>query len=157
MPKEIERKFLINKEKWDLVEKPLGCFFRQGYILADSEKTIRVRLAETEAFLTIKSKTVGISRNEYEYEIPTVDAVELLDKFAISELSKVRYNLVYADKIWEIDVFLGENEGLIIAEIELSSEDESFKTPDWISLEVTGDARYYNSNLSKEPYKKWKN
>jgi adenylate cyclase len=155
MPKEIERKFLINHDKWEHTEKPIGDFYRQGYLLTDPSKTIRVRLTNTSAFLTIKGLSVGATRPEFEYEIPMQDAKELLDNFAVSELSKVRYKINFKDKLWEIDAFLGDNLGLIVAEIELKSENEAFDLPDWIDKEVTGEQKYYNSNLTIVPFKDW--
>jgi adenylate cyclase len=155
MGKEIERKFLINYEKWLKAEKPSGQLYRQGYLLTDPQKTIRVRLTETSGFLTIKGLSVGATRLEYEYEIPFSEAAELLDNFSISELSKRRYKINFRDKIWEIDEFLGDNNGLIIAEIELKSEEERFELPEWIGKEVTGEEKYYNSNLTISPYKNW--
>lgn len=152
---EIERKYLINYEKWQKVKKPLGQAFRQGYILTDPTKTIRVRLTETSGYLTIKGLSMGATRPEYEYDIPISDAEELLDNFSISELSKIRYKIAFENKVWEVDEFLGDNTGLIIAEIELKSEDEHFKCPDWIDKEVTGDEKYYNSNLTITPYNNW--
>jgi adenylate cyclase len=155
MPQEIERKFLINHDKWEQVEKPIGDFYRQGYLLTDPNKTIRVRLTNTSAFLTIKGLSVGATRPEFEYEIPMQDAKELLDNFAISELSKVRYKINFKDKLWEVDEFLGNNLGLIVAEIELENENEAFEMPDWIGREVTGEQKYYNSNLTIVPFKDW--
>ncbi|KIA91928.1 adenylate cyclase [Pedobacter kyungheensis] len=155
MGKEIERKFLINQQKWDSLIKPAGKQFRQGYLLTDKDKTVRVRATETKGFLTIKGQTIGATRLEYEYEIPLSEAVELLDHFSQSELSKTRYEIVFEDKIWEVDVFSGRNEGLIVAEIELESETETFSLPDWVSHEVTEEEKYYNSNLTLSPYKDW--
>jgi adenylate cyclase len=154
---EIERKFLVKKDKWEQVVKKEKSLFRQGYILSDPQKTIRVRLTDTEAFLTIKGQTVGASRPEFEYKIPTEDARHMLDNFCISELSKIRYFIPHHDGYtWEVDEFLGENEGLIVAEIELSSEDELFLLPDWVDKEVTSEKKYTNSNLAINPYKNWK-
>ncbi|CAN5116522.1 CYTH domain-containing protein [soil metagenome] len=155
MAQEIERKFLVDKEKWAATQKPLGRLYRQGYLLTDLNKTIRVRLTDTEGYLTIKGKNDGQTRAEYEYSIPAADAKELLDAFASSELSKIRYELLFDNKIWEVDEFLGENEGLIVAEIELLSEDEKFTLPAWIGREVTGEIKYYNSNLTLVPFKNW--
>ena len=152
---EIERKFLVKKENWNQLEKPRGENFRQGYLLTDPKKTIRVRQTSDKGFLTIKGISVGATRAEYEYEIPFVEAQELLDQFAVSELSKIRYKISVDHHIWEVDVFLGENEGLIVAEIELKTEDESFKIPDWIAQEVTAEEKYFNSNLTLNPYKNW--
>jgi CYTH domain-containing protein len=152
---EIERKFLVKKENWNELEKPRGENFRQGYLLTDPKKTIRVRQTSDKGFLTIKGISVGATRAEYEYEIPLEEAQELLDQFAVSELSKIRYKISVDHHIWEVDVFLGENEGLIVAEIELKTEDESFKIPDWIAQEVTAEEKYFNSNLTLNPYKNW--
>ena len=152
---EIERKFLVNHVQWQKLDKPVGEFYRQGYLLTDPQKTIRVRQTADEGFLTIKGISVGATRTEYEYEIPFEEAKELLDQFAVAELSKVRYKIFLGNHIWEVDVFSGKNQGLIVAEIELKSEDETFDLPDWIDREVTGEERYYNSNLVTEPYKDW--
>ncbi|WP_207422952.1 CYTH domain-containing protein [Desertivirga brevis] len=153
---EIERKYLLNKDKWANFEKPRGEFYRQGYILKDPAKTVRVRLTDSNAYITIKGSVEGISRLEYEYEIPLADAIELLDNFCSSELSKTRYKIPFDGKIWEVDEFYGDNEGLILAEIELASEDEVYSLPDWITIDVTGDTRYYNSRLTDYPFKDWK-
>lgn len=152
---EIERKFLVNHTKWAAAEKPKREFYRQGYMLTDPNKTIRVRATDTKGFLTIKGKTQGATRVEFEYEIPKEEAIQLLDMFAVSDLTKYRYKVVFAEKMWEVDVFLGENEGLIVAEIELSSEYETFNLPDWAAEEVTAEKKYYNSNLSTLPFKHW--
>ena len=133
MGQEIERKYLVDHDKWLAVEKPLGELYRQGYLLTDPQKTIRVRLTEKTAFLTIKGLTISATRPEYEYEIPASEAKELLDNFSTAELSKIRYKIKYDHKIWEVDEFLGNNAGLIVAEIELASEEERFAIPDWIT------------------------
>jgi len=155
MAVEIERKFLVDAEKWQQVVKPEGTFYRQGYLLNEKGGTIRVRVTGKQAFITIKGTTEGISRKEFEYEIPVADGTELLDGFAVSEIKKIRYCLYFGDKLWEVDDFMGDNAGLLIAEIELQHENEPFTSPDWITAEVSDDARYYNSNLSKNPYKSW--
>ncbi|MBN8788359.1 MAG: CYTH domain-containing protein [Terrimonas sp.] len=155
MPLEIERKFLINHNKWNTLPKPQGKLYRQGYLLNDIHKTIRVRLSNENAFITIKGKTTGATRSEFEYNIPLTDAKQLLDNFSNNEISKTRYNISYRSKLWEIDVFHGENEGLIVAEIELQSEGEPFDIPDWVTEEVTHDPRYYNANLAVLPFKSW--
>lgn len=155
MGKEIERKFLIDQQKWANLSKPEGKLFRQGYLLTDEDKTIRVRATATKGFLTIKGQTIGATRMEYEYEIPVAEATELLDNFSLSELSKTRYEIPFSGKLWEVDVFLGDNKGLIVAEIELDSEDEIFALPDWVSREVTEEEKYYNSNLTVTPFKDW--
>ena len=156
MALEIERKYLVNHKKWQALSKPKGNHYRQGYILTDPKKTIRVRITETKCFITIKGKTTGATRLEYEYEIPKKDAEELLNNFCTAELKKNRYKIVYKNKLWEVDEFLGENEGLIIAEIELKEEDEIFEIPEWVANEVTSDERYYNANLVQNPYQNWK-
>lgn len=155
MPTEIERKFLVEKSIWQKVEKNSGEMYRQGYLLTDPNKTIRVRQTSEKGFITIKGLSVGATRPEFEYEIPFDDAKELLNQFAISELSKIRYKIIFEDKLWEVDEFLGDNLGLIVAEIELKSEDESFALPDWIDREVTSEQKYYNSNLTILPFKYW--
>ena len=153
---EIERKFLMNPEKWEHLEKPVGEFYRQGYLLTDPTKTIRVRQTSEQGFLTIKGISVGATRKEFEYEIPLEEAKELLDQFSVAELSKIRYKISIGNHVWEVDEFSGKNAGLIVAEIELTSEDEDFEIPDWIGREVTGAEKYYNSNLVTEPYEDWK-
>lgn len=155
MPIEIERKFLVDLAKWRALPKPIGRFLRQGYILAEPDKTIRVRMSDKAAYLTIKGRNIGATRAEYEYEIPKKEAQELLDQFAETDLTKTRYNINYAGKVWEVDEFSGENKGLIVAEIELKSEDEEFELPDWIGPEVTGEKKYYNSRLALNPYNTW--
>lgn len=155
MGKEIERKFLINLAEWEKVSKPIGVHFRQGYILTQPEKTIRVRTTNTSGWLTIKGISIGASRSEYEYEIPLIEAEELLDNFSESELEKLRYKITYSGKIWEVDEFLGDNLGLFVAEIELTAEDEEFELPTWVAEEVTHEKKYYNSILTKNPFKNW--
>jgi len=153
---EIERKYLVDHDKWKQIEKPTGQLYRQGYLLTDPNKTIRVRLTTTNGFLTIKGLSIGATRPEFEYEIPVDEAKELLDNFSIYELSKNRYKILFSDKIWEVDEFLGDNVGLIVAEIELASEDEHFDIPVWVTRDVTGEEKYNNSNLTIVPYKNWK-
>ena len=152
---EIERKFLVNKEKWELVEKPKGNHFRQGYLVTDPTKTIRVRITDSSSYLTIKGISVGATRQEFEYEIPKVDAEQLLNQFAVTDLIKIRYEILFDGKIWEVDEFLGENLGLLLAEIELENESDIVELPDWIEREVTNEENYYNSNLSINPFLKW--
>ena len=148
---EIERKFLVRgfcSEGLRLKK------MKQAY-LAKEGCTLRVRIADDKAFLTIKGKTEGISRAEFEYEIPMEDANAMMDLAVYPPIIKTRYYAEVDGKTWEVDVFEGENEGLIMAEIELKSEDEKFTLPDWAEEEVTGDKRYYNAFLAKNPYKKW--
>jgi len=155
MGQEIERKYLVNKEKWESTEKGSGQFYRQGYLLTDPQKTIRVRISDKDSFITIKGISVGATRAEFEYPIPKKDAEELLDKFSVAGLTKTRYKINFKNKLWEVDEFLGDNAGLVVAEIELSGEDEYFELPDWVGKEVTAEDKYYNSNLSVTPYKNW--
>jgi CYTH domain-containing protein len=155
MGQEIERKFLVDHDKWKQLDKPKGELYRQGYLVSEPAKTIRVRQTNEKGFLTIKGITIGATRSEYEYEIPVNEAKEILDNFSIAELSKIRYTITFDNKLWEIDEFLGDNDGLIVAEIELKSEVEFFNIPEWILHEVTEDEKYYNSNLTINPYKNW--
>lgn len=152
---EIERKFLVDGEAW----RTLGAatLLRQGYLSADPARTVRVRIDGERAFLTIKGKSVGASRGEWEYPIPVAEAAQLLDGLCQQPLvEKVRRRIAVGPHTWEVDEFLGANAGLVVAEIELASEDEVFDKPDWIGREVTGDTRYFNSNLIRHPYSQWK-
>jgi CYTH domain-containing protein len=154
MPLEIERKFLVRGENWRRLGE--GMPYRQGYLSTVPERSVRVRLAGNKGYLTIKGSTVGASRVEYEYEIPTDDAGELLDKLCERPLiEKTRYRVEYDNLTWEIDEFEGDNAGLIVAEVELESEDQAIALPGWIGEEVTGDPRYYNASLISNPYKQW--
>ncbi|MGI4022112.1 MAG: CYTH domain-containing protein [Janthinobacterium lividum] len=153
---EIERKFLVDDQKWSEFNKPEGTAYRQGYLANEKDKTIRIRIAGDKAFITIKGATEGFTRKEFEYEIPLNDAQELLESFSLKGTSKIRYRVPVGNKVWEIDVFSGDNEGLIVAEIELNSEEETFEKPGFLLEEVTYDPRYYNSNLALHPYKSWK-
>lgn len=152
---EIERKFMVDHEKWRQLIKPAGTHFRQGYVLNEARRTIRIRVTDKQGFITFKGETTGITRKEYEYKIPVDDAIELLNGFAVSEVEKTRYRIDFAGRLWEIDEFLGDNTGLIMAEIELHSETDKFEKPEWITYEVSDDPRYYNSYLSTHPYTKW--
>ncbi|SCM72380.1 CYTH domain-containing protein [Desulfovibrio sp. 86] len=154
MGKEIERKFLLKGDAWrDLAQ---GTMYRQGYLNSAKERTVRVRTVGDKAFLTIKGITVGATRAEYEYEIPFVDCNALLDNLAEKPLiEKKRYKIKQGEFVWEIDEFFGDNKGLIVAEVELTSEDQAFPKPEWVGEEVTGDPRYFNSNLIKHPFTKW--
>ena len=152
---EIERKFLVDKAKCKDSAKISSEIYRQGYMLTDPGKTIRIRLANNKGFITIKGISIKASRPEFEYEIPSKDAAELLNNFCTSQITKIRHKVYHGGKLWEVDEFLGDNEGLIIAEIELSNEEEQFNPPEWLAQEVTSETKYYNSNLSLFPYKKW--
>ena len=152
---EIERKFLLSGDGWKALGA--GTAYRQGYLSAVKERTVRVRTIGKQGFLTIKGISVGASRLEYEYEIPLGDADAMLNELCEKPLiEKKRYKIEYAGFIWEVDEFFGENEGLVVAEVELDSEDQAFNKPEWVGEEVTGDARYFNSNLIKKPYSQWK-
>jgi adenylate cyclase len=150
---EIERKFLVTQNVWRDLGLPVP--YKQGYLVSDGKRTVRVRLAGDHGFITIKGPTTGASRSEYEYEIPADEAMELFDLCALPIIEKFRTEVIFDGKLWEVDEFLGENHGLVIAEIELTSEDESFNIPPWIGDEVTSDRRYYNSQLALNPYIKW--
>jgi adenylate cyclase len=152
---EIERKFLVDHVKWNELNKPAGTHYRQGYILSNRGQTVRVRISDKKAFLNLKSKISEMTRKEYEYEIPLEDGIEILNAFTKSGTEKIRYCIPFAGKTWEVDVFLADNDGLIVAEIELQSETEIFEKPDWVTTEVTDDGRYNNSSLSEHPYKNW--
>jgi adenylate cyclase len=156
MPTEIERKFLVDLEKWGKVIKPAGKLYNQGYILSEERRTVRIRVTNDAAYITLKGASTGISRSEYEYTIPVNEGNEILDNFATSLIKKTRYEIEYAGHTWEVDVFTGDNTGLIVAEIELRHEDEQFEKPDWAGPEVSHDNRYTNASLSISPYKNWK-
>lgn len=157
MAVEIERKFLVTNDGWRAAVKKSG-YYRQGYLANMSgNASVRVRIADDHANLNIKSMTLGVTRQEYEYEIPLQDAREMLDNLCIGPvIEKTRHLVDHGDHTWEIDVFNGDNDGLIVAEIELSSEDESFELPAWAGKEVSDDKRYYNVCLAQHPYKEWK-
>ena len=151
---EIERKFLLQGDAW----RGLGqaVLLRQGYLSSARERVVRVRIEGEQAMLTIKGANVGATRGEWEYPIPLADAVELLDGLCEQPLiEKVRHRIEHAGMVWEVDEFLGANAGLVVAEIELASEDQPFEKPDWIGAEVSGDARYYNANLIRHPFSQW--
>lgn len=144
---EIERKFLVNEDLWNRVEKPEPKLIIQAYLHRSPEKTIRVRVKGERGFLTIKGPTTGISREEFEYEIPLNEATQLIEQFADKILSKKRYEIPAGEHVWEVDVFLDNLEGLIVAEIELNVEDELFIKPEWVAEEVSHDSQYQNSRL----------
>lgn len=152
MPTEIERKFLVTDDTW---RSASGTRYTQGYLSRDPNRTVRVRIAGDFAWLTIKGRTTGVTRPEFEYEIPLDDAHALLALCDNPLIDKIRRTITHDGHLWEVDEFLGENQGLIIAEIELDSEDELFTPPPWLGPEVTGDPRYYNANLTQNPFAKW--
>lgn len=155
MGKEIERKYLVRNDNWRQHAQP-GIIMRQGYLNRDGACSIRVRVAGDEAYFNIKSATLGISRQEYGYTIPVSDAEEILDTLCIHPLiEKTRYNVEYEGHVWEVDVFKGDNAGLVVAEIELQDEDEAFAIPDWVGEEVSHERKYYNVSLIEHPYKDW--
>ena len=151
---EIERKFLLKEDSW---KKNQTGFYNitQAYLNKEGKNTVRVRVAGNSAFLTIKSRSKGITRQEFQYEIPLEDAYELLKLSQTPVIEKIRYEVEYAGMKWEIDEFLGANRGLYIAEIELDSENQYFEKPEWLGQEVSGDKRYYNSYLADKPFLEW--
>ena len=151
---EIERKFLLLNNLWK--SEAIGVHYKQAYLNEKGDNTIRVRIEGNQAKLTIKSKATNISRMEFEYDIPMEDAEKLFLIAKTTKKKKYRYKIEYAGNIWEVDEFLGDNEGLVIAEIELKSENQPFQKPSWIGMEVSGDKRYTNANLARNPYKNWK-
>ncbi|MEZ4728128.1 MAG: CYTH domain-containing protein [Caldilineaceae bacterium] len=171
MATEIERKFLVKQASWrsiaDAHYRDKGARYRQGYLNTDKERTVRVRTivptARTQGgsdaqhgYLTIKGKTVGASRAEYEYEIPFQDAEEMLDTLCHRPLiEKIRYTVEHSGVTWEVDEFLGANTGLLVAEVELERVDQLFTKPAWIDQEVTDDHRYFNASLVEHPFSRW--
>jgi adenylate cyclase len=155
MGTEIERKFLVDFEQIEGLDE--GTSIKQGYIETKDLTVVRVRTRDEDAFLTIKGSNKGMSRLEFEYSIPLNEAKEMLEKLCSKPIiDKTRYLLNYEGHIWEIDVFYGGNEGLIVAEVELKTENENVILPPWIIKEVTSEERYYNSSLLNNPYKNWK-
>ncbi len=155
MPKEIERKYLLRNNEWQK-EADAGVVLKQGYLNTNPDRTVRIRLLGQKGFLTIKSKNIGITRNEFEYEIPYSDTLELLKLCEPPLIEKTRYKIIRDGLTWEIDIFAGENQGLAIAEVELLSEKQTIIPPSWLGKEVSDDPRYYNSNLVLTPFKHWK-
>ncbi len=152
MAVEIERKFLVKGDAWRQVH---GVRINQGYLNRDKERTVRVRIAGARAFLTIKGLTTGATRAEFEYEIPIADGQALLKLCEHPIIEKIRRTISEGEGVWEVDEFLGENAGLVVAEIELPSEAQAFERPPWLADEVTYDARYFNSSLAECPYRMW--
>ncbi len=151
---EIERKFLVKDISYRQLAK--GVYYKQGYLSSNPDSTIRIRVIEQKAYFTIKGINNGISRLEFEYEMPVEDADEIIDKLCQKPIiEKYRYKLIHEGFIWEVDEFLGDNAGLVIAEIELPSKDKVFLKPDFVGEEVTSDLRFYNSNLVEKPFKSW--
>jgi len=155
MATEIERKFRMLNDDWkQLVTQET--YYCQGYLANSNRASVRIRVAENKAYINIKSASLGIQRTEYEYAISLADGQAMLDQLCTKPLiEKTRYLVVYAGKTWEIDVFYGDNAGLIVAELELNHVDEPFDIPDWVDQEVSDDPRYYNVNLVTHPFKNW--
>jgi len=151
---EIERKFLVQDNTWRSLA--VGLVYRQGYISGGNGRTVRVRRVGDRAYLTIKGPAIGISRSEFEYEIPVADAEAMLTTLCDRPLiEKKRYRIPIDDLVWEVDEFFGENAGLILAEVELQHLDQPISLPAWIGEEVSGDPRYFNSNLVVHPFTRW--
>lgn len=154
MAREIERKFLLKKDSW----RPLihrSTVMVQGYLCGNERASVRVRIAGAHANLNIKSATLGVERQEFEYLIPLPDAQVLLAELSGNVVEKTRHEVTVEGRVWEIDEFSGENQGLIVAEIELAHASEAFERPEWLGEEVSGDPRYYNSELARHPYSNW--
>lgn len=151
---EIERKFLVCDERWKVLGA--GVSIQQGYLSSHPERIVRVRIEGASAVLTIKGRTVGAARGEWEYPIPIEDARKFLADLCEKPLiEKIRYRILHVGMVWEVDEFSGENAGLVVAEIELDAEDQQFSKPDWIGDEVTHDSRYANANLRRNPFSNW--
>ena len=154
MGKEIERKFLVKNQ--DFKKFGRGTFIKQGFLSSAKERVVRIRITGHQAFLTIKGISKGAARTEFEYEIPLEDAEFMMSDLCEKPIiEKFRYRIKAANVVWEVDEFKGLNEGLIVAEIELKSEDQVFDHPEWVGIEVTDDPRYFNSNLIRNPYSTW--
>lgn len=153
MATEIERKFLVTSNDW---RTPHGERICQGYLNRDKERTVRIRLRGPDAFITIKGISVGARRAEFEYAIPLADAKPLLALCEKPLIDKTRHTVEHAGSTWEIDEFHGDNAGLVVAEIELNSEDQPFERPPWLGAEVTHDPRYFNAQLAAHPYCEWR-
>ena len=155
MSKEIERKFLVKNLDWKSQAK--GTLYRQGYLNSEKERTVRVRTIDEKSFITVKGITTGVTRMEFEYEIPFADATQMLDKLVEKPIiEKYRYKLAQDGLVWEIDEFLGDNEGLVVAEVELADAQQTLVRPDWLGEEVSSDPRYFINNLVANPYKNWR-
>jgi adenylate cyclase len=155
MAVEIERKFVVKNDLWrESIESQ--AHIMQGYLADNANAAVRVRVKGDAAYLTIKGEASGISRSEYEYRIPIEDAQAMLRELAMfPPIDKVRYSVRFGRHLWDLDLFAGENEGLVMAEVELETEDEAFEMPPWAGEEVSGDSRYYNVNLARNPFKHW--
>lgn len=154
MAREIERKFLVKNDSWKNGCPGLPC--RQGYLVTGDDITVRVRILGDEGYLTVKGRTEGLSRDEFEYRIPVVDAEAMLGSLSRGgTVEKIRYHIEVKGFIWDVDEFLGENKGLVVAEVELEDEDQQPELPAWLGQEVTGEVRYYNAYLAGKPFSTW--
>ncbi len=154
MGQEIERKFLVRGEAWRGLAAPTP--YRQGYLSTEAARTVRVRTVGDKGYLTVKGLSVGARRSEFEYEIPRADADAMLDELCERPLvEKTRRKIPFEGLVWEVDEFAGENQGLVVAEVELDDENQEVRLPDWIGEEVTGDPKYFNANLIAHPYRTW--
>jgi len=157
---EIERKFLVKTDILkDLIENNFfnnKITIKQGYILNSKEKVVRIRITNDKSYITIKGQNKGLSRPEYEYEIPKIDSEEMINTLCSNIIEKTRYVWKNNGNIWEVDIFHGDNEGLILAEVEIPSEDYYIELPNWIDKDVSNDIKYYNNNLIENPYKDWR-
>jgi len=152
---EIERKFLVKNDSWRL-HAGTGMFYRQGYVASDETGLVRVSLTVDQSWLTIKRAQSPLRRLEYEYPLPRDDAEEMFREVCLSgQIQKQRYRIPHAGHVWEVDVFEAENAGLVVAEIELSEEGETFERPDWLGKEISTDSRYFAMNLARHPYTIW--
>jgi len=155
MAQEIERKYLVADDSWRSAVTG-SARIMQGYLASGEHVTVRVRVKGDAGYLTVKGATQGVSRSEFEYEIPVADACDMLSGLAQGPvIDKVRHLVPVGGHVWEVDVFAGDNEGLVMAEVELAADDESYEVPDWAGAEVSHDPRYFNVNLASRPYRTW--
>lgn len=162
MATEIERKFLVKPNEWQQFRQGAdptllsSTLYRQGYICSSVNKTVRIRIAGDRGFITIKGPTMGYTRSEFEYEIPLADAAAMLDQLCDRPLiEKTRHRVAWDNLVWEVDEFAGENQGLTVAEVELTDADQAISLPSWAGEEVSHDSRYFNANLAKHPFTRW--
>lgn len=155
MAREIERKFTVKRGLWS-PDPSQGVRYRQGYLSSAPDRVVRVRVAGDAGFLTVKGRTQGVERREFEYRIPRPDAETMLDELCLRPLvEKTRYRVRQGTTTWEVDEFAGENAGLLVAEVELPAHDAPYEAPAWLGREVSDDPRYFNSNLAQHPYTLW--
>ncbi len=155
MGQEIERKYLVTGDGWRQADRK--SHYRQGYLAIQDHGVVRIRVSDDKAWLTIKGKMQGIVRSEFEYQIPLAEANQMLDQLSVNNVvEKMRYFIDYKGMLWEVDEFLGDNEGLLLAEVELEHEEQEVSLPDWVGQDVSTEQKYHNAYLSKYPYKTWK-